>query len=329
MLISRTPFKVSLFGGGTDLPVWLDKNKGKVFSLAVNKYCYITVRNLNEFFDYKYAITYHKREHVSTFKQIKHPVVKNLIKMYGKKLRLEIEHKSDLPARSGIGSSSSFSIGLLNSFLSKNKQISKKNLSEKAIYLEQKILKESVGIQDQIRAAYGGMGFINMSKNKFNVNNFKDDSATVKEIEDSIILVYTDLSRNASEIEAEKIKNLKKDKKTFNNMKFIYDVACEAEKNLLSKNFNLNEIGSLLSEQWKYKKKLSHNISNKKIDDIYDSIINDGAYGGKLLGAGSGGFMVFLVKKSVQKKIFQKAKNLKVLKIKTDFIGSTIFNSSV
>ena len=142
MLISRTPFRVSLFGGGTDLKEWLNNdNKGKVFSLAINKYCYITLRSLNEFFDYRYAITYHKREHVSTYKKIEHPVVRNLIKLYGKNLRLEIEHKSDLPARSGIGSSSSFSVGLLNSFLSKQKQITKKTLSKKAINLEQNILK--------------------------------------------------------------------------------------------------------------------------------------------------------------------------------------------
>ena len=127
MIISRTPFRVSLFGGGTDLPVWLNKNKGKVFSLAINKYCYITSRNLNDFFDYRYAITYYKREHVNNFKDIKHPVVRNLIKLHAPNSRLEIEHKSDLPARSGIGSSSSFSVGLLNTFLTKNKPVSKKN----------------------------------------------------------------------------------------------------------------------------------------------------------------------------------------------------------
>ncbi len=329
MIISRTPFRVSLFGGGTDLPEWLNKKNGKVFSLAINKYCYISVRNLSEFFDYKYAISYFKREHTKDFNKIKHPVVKNIIKLYGRKSRLEIEHKSDLPARSGIGSSSSFSVGLLNSFLSNRKQISKKRLSNEAIHLEQSILKEAIGIQDQIRVTYGGMGFINMSKNNFDVKNLTKNCKTVKEIEDSILLIYSNISRNASKIEIEKKKNLKKNKKIIDNMKFIYDITCEAEKNILSNNFNLKEIGNLLSEQWNYKKKLSRNITNKKIDEIYNTIIDQGAYGGKLLGAGSGGFMVFLAKKSVQKKILNKVKNLKILKVKTDYTGSRIFKSSL
>ena len=330
MLISRTPFRVSLFGGGTDLKEWLNNDKkGKVFSLAINKYCYITVRNLNEFFDYRYAVTYHKKEHVSTYKKIEHPVVRHLIKLYGKNLRLEIEHKSDLPARSGIGSSSSFSVGLLNSFLSKQKQITKKILSKKAINLEQNILKESVGIQDQIRAAYGGIGFINMNKDKFYLNDLKKNCKPAKKIEESLLLVYSNISRDASRVESVKMKNLKNNKKTIDNMNFIYEIACEAEKKIISKNFNLKEIGDLLSEQWKYKKKLSNNITNSKIDEIYNSIIQDGAYGGKLLGAGSGGFIAFIVKKSCQKKIIEKAKKLKVLNVNVDYSGAKIFNSSV
>ena len=328
MIISRTPFRVSLFGGGTDLPVWLNKNKGKVFSLAINKYCYITSRNLNDFFDYRYAITYYKREHVNNFKDIKHPVVRNLIKLHAPNSRLEIEHKSDLPARSGIGSSSSFSVGLLNTFLTKNKPVSKKRLSDQSIYLEQSILKETVGIQDQIRAAYGGVGFINMSKNNYYVKNLSKNSIPAKVIENSIILVYSSLTRNASKVESTKVNNLKKNK-TINSMKLIYEIACQAEKNILSENFSLKEMGNLLSEQWNYKKELSNNISNKYIDEIYDSIMSQGAYGGKLLGAGSGGFMAFIVNKNLQKKIIERTKNLKILKVKIDHSGSKIFNSTI
>ncbi len=328
MIISKTPFRVSLFGGGTDLPEWLKYNKGKIFSLAIDKYCYITIRNLNEFFDYNYAITYHKREHTNSFNKIRHPVVKNLIKIYAKNSRLEIEHKSDLPARSGIGSSSSFTVGLMNAFLSKNKQISKKLLSKKAIHFEQNILNETVGNQDQIRASYGGMGFIKMSKNKFTLKNLSKNNRKLKNIENSILLVYSDVQRNASKIETQKIKNLKNSKRSFKNMNYIYEIVCEAEKRILSKNFNIKEIGQLLSEQWKYKKELSNNITNTKIDEIYDLLISKGAYGGKLLGAGSGGFIAFLAGKSVQNKIIRETRNLKILKVRADFQGSSLINPS-
>ncbi len=325
MIISRTPFRVSLFGGGTDLPSWLKKNYGKIFSFAIDKYCYISVRNLNSFFDYKYAVSYYKREHSNTYQNIKHPVVKNLVKLYAKNSRLEIEHKSDLPARSGIGSSSSFTVGLLNCF-SKDTQKNNYNLSKKSIHFEQNVLKESVGMQDQIRAAYGGIGFINMHGRKYKVKQLKQSDEKVKLIQDSIVLVYTNLSRNASEIEKIKTKNIEKKNIVRKNMQHIYDVSCEAEKLITSKNFNIKHIGNLLSEQWEYKKKLSKNISNNKINDIYNLVMRQGAYGGKLMGAGSGGFLVFIGNRDLEKKINQSSKKLKTLKIKIDFWGSKKYN---
>ena len=184
------------------------------------------------------------------------------------------------------------------------------------------MLKESVGMQDQIRAAYGGIGFINMHGRKYKVKQLKQSDEKVKLIQDSIVLVYTNLSRNASEIEKIKTKNIEKKNIVRKNMQHIYDVSCEAEKLITSKNFNLKHIGNLLSEQWEYKKKLSKNISNNKINDIYDLVMRQGAYGGKLMGAGSGGFIVFIGNRDLEKKINQSSKKLKTLRIKIDFWGS-------
>jgi len=330
MLISRTPFRISLFGGGTDLSVWLDQSPGKVFSFAINKYCFITLRELNEFFNYKYAITYHKKEHVNKIEDIKHPVVKNLLKIFEKKTRFEIEHKSDLPARSGIGSSSTFTVGLLNSLnFYKNNFLSKKKLCNLAINFEQNILKESVGMQDQIRASYGGIGFINFKKNKFQVNNILKSHRITQELEKNCFLVYTDIARTSSKVEKKKIQLLKKNIEAKNNMKKIYEIACEAEEIIKSENYEIKDIGMLLSEQWKFKKNLLRSISNNKIEEIYDFVMTCGAYGGKLLGAGAGGFFIFLGNDRVIKKIKFKNTRLKVIKIKIDYLGSIVIETKL
>jgi D-glycero-alpha-D-manno-heptose-7-phosphate kinase len=330
MIIAKTPFRISLFGGGTDLPTWLEHSPGKIFSFAINKYCYITLRELNEFFDYKYAISYYKKEHVSKIKNIKHQVIQSALKIYDQKTRFEIEHKSDLPARSGIGSSSSFTVGLLNNlFAWKNKFLSKKKLADLSINLEQNILKESVGIQDQIRAAYGGIGFINISKKKYEVKNISTLNNINIDLEKNSFLVYTGISRNASKVEQKKQQALKNRNSAIKNMREIYQISCEAEKIIKSKNYKIKDLGKLLSAQWEFKKKLASGVSNSNIDDIYDFVTSCGAYGGKLLGAGSGGFFVFFGSDRVINKIKSRSSKLKVLKNVIDYKGSVIFKTKL
>tara|TARA_B100001175_G_C19485398_1_gene629470 strand:- start:494 stop:1489 length:996 start_codon:yes stop_codon:yes gene_type:complete len=320
MIISKTPFRVSFLGGGTDLPQYHSDRPGKVIGMAINKYCYILFRNGNNIMDYNFRIAYSKIELTKKVDQIEHRSVKYSAKFFRHTKPFDILHNGDLPAKSGLGSSSSFTVGMTNIFRKINKlKISKKILAKNALEIEQKLSKESVGCQDQVFAAYGGFNIINFKKDKYTVKNISNQNT--KKIINSMFLVFTGLTREASKIEKYKIKNIKK--KT-SNLEKIYHRAVLGEKMLKSNTFQVKEFGKLMDESWQEKKKLTKNVSNKIVDKIYKIAKKEGAYGGKLLGAGGGGFICFLANKKDHNKIFKKLKSYKIIKPGISEEGSKI-----
>lgn len=328
MIICKTPFRISFFGGGTDFPVYYNnyKNAG-VISTSINKYSYISLRHLPSFFEHKHRITYSIVEHVKKNNQIKHPSVRAILNYFKQKSGLEIHYDGDVPAWSGLGTSSSFTVGLLNCMHTLNlNKIDKKKLSEEAIYIEQKLLKESVGSQDQIAAAYGGFNKISFSKNDtFKVQNINFKNKSKKILEDNLLLMYTGIRRLSHKIESHKIKKIKHHNTSLNQISKIKD---EALKYFESEDICLKSLGNLMIESWKEKKSLSNKVSNDLIDEVLSIGLNNGAFGGKILGAGGGGFLMFIAPKSKHINIIKKLKKFMFVDFKFEDEGSQIiFNS--
>lgn len=314
MVITKTPFRVSFFGGGTDYPAWFEENGGAVLSTTINKYCYITCRHLPPFFDFNYRIRYSVQEHARTIEEIKHPSVRACLAFTKTNERIEMQHNSDLPAMSGLGSSSSFTVGFLNSLYAlQGKSVSNMRLATDAIHVEQNIIKESVGSQDQVAAAFGGFNKIEFSptasadraggSEKIRVSPVTATPETFKALEDRLMLFFTGLSRNASEIAAEQIKNTKVKK---NELHAMGDMVPEALKILNAGPARLHEFGKLLHESWELKRLLSSRITNSHIDGMYRTAREAGALGGKIIGAGGGGFMLLFAEPENQSKIREK-----------------------
>ena len=324
MIICRTPFRISFFGGGTDMPQWLKNNDGQVINASINRYGYISFTKKDEIYDYKFKIRYYLNEEAKSLNNIKHPVVKSCVKKYNlSNQTLHITYDADLPARSGLGSSSSFTTGLVNLInVYKNKKINKKELAKQTIFMEQNILKETVGYQDQIAAAYGGLNKITFKKNNFFVKKIALNEKKLKELNDSILLCFTNKQRFAGQLEKVKIKNMHKNEHLY---KEISEITKEA-LNLLNSNYQnwLKDFGNLLNEYWNLKKDLNKNVSNSKVNYLYNGFINEGAYGAKLMGAGNGGFMLIIAKKSIQTKIIRKFRKLKFVKVEIENFGSKI-----
>ena len=296
MIISKTPYRISFFGGGTDYPDWYNKNNGEVISSTIDRYLYISCRFLPTFFDHKYRIVYSIIEDKKKIKDIQHPVVREALKLYYKKnLGLEIHYDGDLPSRSGMGSSSVFVVGFLNLINSLNKRKkTKMGLALQSIHLEQEVMKEVVGSQDQIAATYGGLNSIQFQKNStFKVKKIFKSKEDLNLFSRNFYLVYTGKLRTAETIASTYVKKLKSE-----NYELLEEITRQTQyaKNLL-KNKNFDDFGRLLHETWQIKRKLSDKVSNKHIDEIYDAGLGNGALGGKLLGAGGGGFILFYVKK--------------------------------
>jgi D-glycero-alpha-D-manno-heptose-7-phosphate kinase len=321
MIICKTPYRISFFGGGTDYPQWYKNNKSIIISTTINHYSYITVKNLPKIFNYKYRIRYYYREEAKNLKSIKHPVIKTVLKYLKINTGLDIVHHGDLPARSGIGSSSSFTVGLLKVLYNyKNITLSKKELAKKSLFIEQKILRESVGSQDQVAVAYGGFNRIDFYKNKFVCKKLLISQGKKKTLEKYIQLFFIN-QRNSQNVEKNKIIKIN-DHKVYN--KQITKLTFEAYNLLISRNKNfIKDFGELLNQQWELKKKLSKKISNKYINSLYNKAIKNGAIGGKILGAGGGGFLMMIVPPTKQKKV---SKILKLPKVKVKFenLGSSI-----
>jgi D-glycero-alpha-D-manno-heptose-7-phosphate kinase len=329
MIISKTPYRVSFFGGGTDYPDWYLKNGGEVISATIDKYLYLSIRSLPSFFEHKYRISYSKIDLAKNIGEIEHPVVREALKLYEfyKEVNLgtELHYDGDLPAKSGMGSSSVFVVGLLKILLGLKKKISPLNLAKKSIHFEQTILRETVGSQDQVAASYGGFNILNFKKNgSFTVENLIKDDSQLKILSENLLLVYTDLSRTANWIAKSYINKLNTSRK--DNLDKIVKQTKLAKNLFLAKDYD--SIGSLLHEAWMEKRLLSNKVSNNYIDSIYNNGLKNGALGGKLLGAGGGGFILFYVKKNKQKKFINFFKKLTILKIKFSKKGSEIiFNN--
>lgn len=322
MIISRTPFRISFFGGGTDYPVWYEKNSGAVLSTTIDKYCYITIRYLPPFFEHKHRIVYSFIENVKNIDEIQHPAVRALLRYCKIKDGVEVHHDGDLPARSGLGSSSSFTVGLLHCLYALNGQmVPKSRLAKEAIHLERHILKENVGSQDQIAVAYGGFNKIVFNKDgEFRVQPITLRKERIADLQDHFMLIFTGLSRFASKIAKEQINNTPLKRKELNAMQEMVDEAI----NVLNDGKNLLDFGKLLHESWLLKKCISDKISNSKIDDIYNTALKSGAIGGKLLGAGGGGFMLLFVPPERKKKVRGALKKLLEVKFSFENEGSQI-----
>ena len=322
MIISKTPYRISFFGGGSDYPSWYREYGGSVISTTIDKYIYISCRTLPSFFKHKYRIVWSKIETVNNINQIQHKAVKAMLQRYKINSGLEIHYDGDLPARSGMGSSSVFVVGLMNLINNyKGNKISKKELASKSIFFEQQILKEVVGSQDQIAASYGGFNKINFYQNKiFKLKSFSLKNKIIKKLNKNLLLLYTGQKRTAHHVAKSYVKDLPKSKKS--HILRILDFVKEGEEIL--KNGNPDRFGELLNEAWLEKRGLSSSVTNYSIDDIYKNAIKNGALGGKLLGAGGGGFFVFYVPYFKQKKFIQYFKKFTTIPFQFTSEGSKI-----
>jgi D-glycero-alpha-D-manno-heptose-7-phosphate kinase len=326
VIITRTPFRISFFGGGTDYPVYYREHPGAVLASAINRYCYISLRRLPQFFDYKHRVVWSKTELVNDIDQIVHPSVRECLRYMEIDQGLEIHHDGDLPARSGLGSSSSFTVGLLNAlYLLKGSLISKLELAEHAIHVEQNLIKEHVGSQDQTIAAFGGINvvrFNSCAERHISVEPLDLDKNRTRELENNLVLFFTGLSRTASEIASEQVKRISKVKYELAEMHGLVDEASE----LLFNGGELDDFGRMLHESWQIKRNLTNKISNSYIDEIYEKARKNGAIGGKLLGAGGGGFILLYIRPEKQKMV-KDALGLLHVPFQFDFRGSqVIFN---
>ncbi|MBU2250977.1 MAG: kinase [Candidatus Omnitrophica bacterium] len=322
MIISRTPFRISFFGGGTDYPVWYKENEGSVISASINKYCYVTCRYLPPFFGYKYRIVYSEREAVKKLSQIKHPSVRECLGFMNLDKGVEIHHDGDLPARTGLGSSSSFTVGLLNALYAlKGNMITKKQLALEAIHIEQERIKEHVGSQDQTIAAFGGFNKITFNSHNIEVQPVTVDLEKMQHFQKHLMLFFTGFSRTASEIAEEQIRKTANKKKELSAM---HEMVAAAMDILNQSKDSYDEFGKLLNENWMLKRSLTSKISTPVIDEIYESAIRAGASGGKLLGAGGGGFILFFVKPELQPQVRKALGELLYVPFKFDTLGSQI-----
>jgi len=321
MIISRTPFRMSFFGGGTDYPAWFEDHPGAVLATTINKYCYISCRYLPPFFDHKSRIIYSKMEHVKKIDDIDHPSVREVLRYLKVRQGVEIHHDGDLPARTGLGSSSSFTVGLLNVLYAlQGKMSTKEDLAREAIYIEQEMCHENVGCQDQTLAAYGGFNCIEFGgTNHLQVRKVTLSSERLKKLQSHLLLYFTGFSRTASKIAEHQIKNIPE--KTV-DLKIMYAMVQQATKIL--NGGNLKDFGELLHENWDIKRGLSDKVSTPHIDDLYDKARRSGAIGGKILGAGGGGFILFFVPPAKQKIFKEKFKKLLQVPFEFENLGSQI-----
>ncbi len=293
MIITATPFRMSFLGGGTDYPAWFKRNGGAVLSVTINKYCYLQCRNLPPFFEYKNRVVWSRIETTKDTDSIEHPAVREAMRYLGITGGLEVHHFGDLPARTGLGSSSSFAVGLLHAlFRLRGEVVSKRRLADEAIHLEQALLKENVGIQDQIAAAFGGLNRVDIGQNgEYAVQPVLMSDARKRDFEDHMILLFTGIARHASVIAKKQIDALPEKEAVVRRMQALVDEGLE----VLANGNDLRAFGDLLDESWQLKRSISDAVSTAAVDEIYARARAAGAIGGKLLGAGGGGFMLLFV----------------------------------
>lgn len=320
MIITRTPFRMSFFGGGTDLEDYFKDNKGAVISTTFDKYCYVNVRHLPRFFDYKNQVTYSKIERVKSRDEIEHPAVRNAMEMLDMH-ELIVSYDADLPARTGLGTSSSFAVGMLNAFYAlKGKYVGKQKLADDAIYLERVLCNEAGGWQDQIAASFGGFNRIDFDSNGYRVKPLIISPERKDTLNGNLMMFFTGFTRFSSEIQKTNAK--KSDKNVY--LQQMYKLVDEAENILVDKKNDLDDFGRLLDKTWKLKRQTGGSVSTNSIDDLYEKGIEAGALGGKLLGAGGGGFLLFYVRKEDQASVKKAMENLLYIPFKFENSGTEV-----
>ena len=318
MIISKTPYRVSFFGGGTDYPVWYEAHGGEVLSATINKYCYITCRNLSPFYKGKFRVLYSRIEDCATIEDVKHPTVREALKYLNIKDRLELHHMGDLPARSGLGSSSAFTVGLLCALSDPTWR--DYQLATEAVHIEQDILKEVVGSQDQVAAAYGGINHILFDDVGFIVSPLSVSQERLKELNSHLMLVHTGVTRIAADVASSYVGSLN-DKEQMMKESMVQ---VQQGKAIIEGSDDIKEFGELLQDAWINKCKWSNKVTNWEINDICSAAIRQGAIGCKLLGAGGGGFMLIFAPPEVQANIREKLNSLIHVPFNFSFEGSTI-----
>lgn len=323
MIISKTPFRISFFGGGTDYPPYFREHGGSVLATSIDKYCYISCRHLPPFFDHKFRIAYSKIENAKSINDIHHPAVRGVLKQFGVEQGLEIHHDGDLPARSGLGSSSSFVVGLVNALNALSGKFSPKmTLAKEAINIEQNVLKEAVGSQDQVSAAFGGLNRIDFHEDDtFSVRPIILGSDRKSLLDENLLLFFTGITRFASPVAKKKVDNFGEKKRELQQMK---DMVSQGIEILGDRSCPLSEFGELLHQAWMYKRELAQGITSSEIDAVYDAALAAGAVGGKLLGAGGGGFILFYVEESSRKSVIDALAPLVHVPFRFESDGSTI-----
>ncbi len=328
MIISKTPVRISFFGGGTDYPEYFNEYGGCVLSTTIDKYVYITINKIGGLLDDKYRIAYKKIELCNSISEIEHPSVRETLRYLNIIDGLDINIFSDLPARTGLGSSSSFTVGLLNALYAYEGKIkSKLDYAQEAIYIEKEILNENVGVQDQLAAACGGLNYMKLSSSGYEVNPIILSKERKLVLDSNLLLYYTGISRFATEVLTEQIEKTK-ERKVMVELKDIYNMVQDGIKILSDDSIPLSDFGNLLDKTWQAKKKLSSAISNGPIDEMYEIAIKSGALGGKLLGAGGGGFFLFYVNKENQESFREKMGNFIEIPFSFEEEGSRIIHFS-
>lgn len=323
MIITRTPFRISFFGGGTDYPAWYRSHGGAVLATTINKYCYITCRRLPQFFSHKHRIVYSRIENVHNNDEIEHPSVRAVLNWAKISEGLEIHHDGDLPARSGLASSSAFTVGLVHALYGlRGEMVSRDILAKDAIHIEQDIIGESVGSQDQVSAAYGGLNRIEFRRDdSFDVAPIIIPELRREEFRDHLMLCFTGFSRIADAIEKSKIDNIKDHETAYRRMREMVD---EGVSILTDSHIRIDEFGNLLDQAWQCKRTLSDRVSTPEVDQIYEEAVRAGAIGGKILGAGGGGFMLLFAKPENQARIRERLRGLVHVSFKFDDSGSRV-----
>ncbi|MBI4040699.1 MAG: kinase [Deltaproteobacteria bacterium] len=322
MIITRTPFRISFFGGGTDYPVWTQEQEGAVLATTIDKYCYITCRYLPPFFKHRSRIIYSRMEMINEINEIQHPSVRACLRFLNILRGIEIHHDADLPARTGIGSSSSFTVGLLNALYALiGKMSGKEQLYQDAIHIEQRLIQENVGSQDQVMAACGGFNVVRFKEgNRIFVQPITLDSQRLRVLKSHLLLYFTGFSRFSSDVASEQIQNTPVKKQ---ELKAMYEMVFEAI-HILNSGQEITQFGKLLHESWMLKKSLSSKITTPFLDEIYAVARKEGALGGKILGAGGGGFMLLFASPEYHPKIKEKLKDFLYVPFEFENLGSQV-----
>ena len=322
MIVSRTPFRISFFGGGTDYPTWYREHGGAVLATSIDKYCYLSCRYLPPFFEHRYRVVYSKIENCQTIEEITHPAAREVLRYMRMERGVEIHHDGDLPARSGMGSSSAFTVGLLNALYAlKGRMPSKHQLALESIQIEQEMVKETVGSQDQALAAYGGFNHVTFHPNgEITVRPVALAHDSIRELNSHLMLFYTGIKRTAAHVARSYVDQIDEKRRQLRTIRGMVDESIS----ILNGGKDLTKFGELLHESWQAKRSLSNHVTNSDVDEIYEAARAAGALGGKLTGAGGGGFMLLFAPPSRHEAIRQRLNKLLHVPFEFEFNGSQI-----